>query len=91
MKQVDIPCHVKTRPGGQAPHLIRVSGETFEVRRILEVYCLRSKWWLKTGPVQRTYYRCVISARRSRSTTVLEVYKQTDQTGSEWRIGSVAD
>lgn len=91
MKPSDIIRPVKTQPGETSPHLIRRSGETLDVLRILKTDCHRSKWHLSTGAARRTYYYCVISVERHGSTTVTDVNKQADPTGSVWRINGCAD
>jgi hypothetical protein len=66
------PCQVKTRPGEEAPpHSrvgIRVLGEVFEIQRLLRTRRLRSPSHVRTGPTNRTYYRCVVGAVQRRST-----------------------
>lgn len=93
VKRIDEPCQVKTRPDRPLPYLFKWRGETWEVRQVVEVWRLQSKWWAEDGPERRTFYRCVTHDGTSGrgGNTVVELYRRTVPTRQEWVLARLAD
>ena len=93
MKRVFESCEVKTRSDRPVPYLFKWKDQTWEIREIIEVWRLETKWWARRGPERRTYYRCLTHTGNSSrgGNTVVELFKRTRPHKTEWILARLAD
>lgn len=70
---------IQVEPASGPPERVRVDGRWYRVRRVLDGWVARSRWW--AGDETRLYVRIETEE------VVLEAYR----TGREWRLARVLD
>lgn len=82
MKRLDEPIQVRLENTSPLPTLFRWNGDTYDIKRVLEVWRKESKWWRPGGNERRDYYRCVVKSGASSrgGHTVVIIYRRTNGT-----------